>query len=207
MDPALFIAFIAATILLALFPGPNMALIIANSVAHGTRFGFWTLLGTSAALAVQLAVVALGMTTLLTAAGYWFDLLRWGGAIYLIWMGIQAWRAAAPGTDGDVDAAATPPRPRAAVARGFLVSITNPKTLLFFGAFFPQFVSPAHALAPQLLGMSLVFLAIVAGLDSLSAAIAGRLRGAIIRQGRLPNRICGGLLVGAGLGLAAARAQ
>ncbi len=203
MDQSLFLAFVAATVLLALFPGPNMALIISTSVAHGARYGFWTLLGTSAALAVQLAVVALGMTTLLAAAGYWFDLLRWGGALYLIWIGVQAWRAPAP----TLAAAAAPPRPRATVARGFLVSITNPKTLLFFGAFFPQFVSPGHALAPQLLVMSATFLVVVAALDSVCATVAGRLRGAIVRQGRLPNRICGALLVGAGLGLAAARAR
>ncbi len=202
MDPTLFVAFLVATVLLALFPGPNMALIIANSVAHGPRTGLWTLLGTSTALAVQLAVVSAGMTTLLAAAGYWFDLLRWAGALYLIWLGIQAWRAPAP----TLDAAATP-RPRAAIARGFMVSITNPKTLLFFGAFFPQFVAPGHALAPQLLAMSAAFLVIVAALDSVWALLAGRLRGAILRQGRLPNRICGGLLMGAGLGLAAARAR
>lgn len=200
MDQSLFLAFIAATILLALFPGPNMALIIANSVAHGARYGFWTLLGTSAALAVQLAVVALGMTTLLAAAGYWLNLLRWSGALYLIWIGVQAWRAPAPKL-----AAAASPRPRATVARGFLVSITNPKTLLFFGAFFPQFVSPAHALAMQLLAMSVTFLAVVAALDSISVLVAGRLRGAIVRQGRLPNRVCGGLLMTAGVGLAASR--
>ena len=203
MDQSLFLAFVAATILLALFPGPNMALIISNSVAHGARYGFWTLLGTSAALAVQLAVVALGMTTLLATAGTWFDLLRWGGALYLIWMGIQAWRA--PVTT--LATAAAPPRPRATVTRGFLVSITNPKTLLFFGAFFPQFVSPGHAMVPQLLAMSVTFLVIVAALDSVWAALAGRLRGMIVRQGRLPNRICGGLLVSAGLALAAARTR
>ena len=201
MDPALFAGFAAATVLLALFPGPNMALIISNSVAHGARFGFWTLLGTSAALAVQLAVVALGMSTLLRLAGVWFDALRWVGAVYLIWIGVQAWRA--PPTA--LDKAVAAPRPGATVVRGFLVSITNPKTLLFFGAFFPQFVSPGHALGPPLLVMSVSFLAIVAALDSLCATLAGRLRGAIQRQGRLPNRICGGLLVGAGLGLAAVR--
>ena len=178
-----------------------MALIISNSVAHGARFGFWTLLGTSAALAVQLAVVALGMSTLLRLAGVWFDALRWVGAVYLIWIGVQAWRA--PPTA--LDKAVAAPRPGATVVRGFLVSITNPKTLLFFGAFFPQFVSPGHALGPQLLVMSVSFLAIVAALDSLCATLAGRLRGSIQRQGRLPNRICGGLLVGAGLGLAAVR--
>lgn len=201
MEPTLFAAFLAATVLLALFPGPNMALIIANSVTHGARFGLWTLLGTSAALAVQLAVVAAGMSTLLSLASTWFDALGWVGAVYLVWMGVQTWRAPAPA----LDTTSAPPRPGAAVTRGFLVSITNPKTLLFFGAFFPQFVSAGHALGPQLIAMSAAFLVIVSTLDSVWALAAGRLRGVILRQGRLPNRLCGGLLVGAGLGLAAAR--
>ena len=205
MDTALFLAFAAATVLLALFPGPNMALIVSNSIAHGTRYGFLTLLGTSAALAIQLAAVALGMSTLLATAGYWFDILRWFGAAYLVWLGVQAWRSP-PLALGD-ERATTPPTPRAAILRGLLVSLTNPKTLLFFGAFFPQFVSPSHDLAPQLLVMSLTFLVIVAALDSIWATLAGRMRHAIVARGRLLNRVCGGLLIGAGVGLAAARAR
>jgi threonine/homoserine/homoserine lactone efflux protein len=204
MDPALFLAFVAATVVLALFPGPNMALIVGNSVAYGTRWGLLTLCGTSAALAIQLAVVALGMGALLGAFGTWFAVLRWVGAAYLLVLGIRTWMAPpaalAPARLG-------PRGVRATVLRGLLVSLTNPKVLLFFGAFFPQFVSPHHALAPQLLLMSLTFLLTVSLLDALWATLAGRARGWIARRGRLLNRISGGMLAGAGVGLALVRVK
>ena len=201
MDLGLYLAFIAATVLLAVLPGPNMALIVSNSIAHGTRFGFLTLLGTTLALAIQLACVAIGMTAALAGLGHWFALLRWVGAAYLVVLGVQLWRAPAP----TLTVAANPRSAKVTVLRGVLVSLTNPKVLLFFGAFFPQFVSPAHALAPQLTVMSVTFLVTVAALDSVWATLAGQARGWIVARGRLLNRVSGGLLAGAGVGLAVSR--
>ena len=203
MDPRLYAAFILATVLLALFPGPNMALIVANSVQRGTRYGFLTLAGTTAALVLQLALVAVGMTTLLATAGHWLSALRLIGAAYLIWLGVQSWRAPPPALDVQV----VPLSARATVLRGLLVSLTNPKVLLFFGAFFPQFVSPAGSLALQLAVMSVSFVVVVALLDSVWAVLAGRARHWIVRQGRLVGRLSGGLLVGAGVGLALSRVK
>ena len=204
MDFGLYAAFIAATVLLALFPGPNMALTVSNSVAYGTRWGLLTVAGTSAALAIQLALVAVGMTTLLAAAGEWFSVLRWVGAAYLVWIGVQTWRAPPP----DLRPVAVRGRSvRRTVGRGMFVSLTNPKVLLFFGAFFPQFVSPLHPLGPQLALLSATFLLVVGALDTLWAVLAGRMRGWIARQGRLLNRVSGGMLVGAGVGLAFARVK
>ena len=202
MDFGLYLAFVAATVMLALLPGPNMALIVSTSIARGTRFGLLTLLGTSLALAVQLALVALGLTTALAGMGHWFAALRWLGAVYLVLLGMQAWRAPPPtlavAVAGGRSACAT-------VIRGLLVSLTNPKVLLFFGAFFPQFISPRHLLGPQLGLMSVTFLAVVAALDCAWATLAGRARGWIVARGRLLNRVSGGLLAGAGVGLAATR--
>lgn len=201
MDLGLYLAFVAATVLLAVLPGPNMALIVSNSIAHGTRFGFLTLLGTSLAMALQLACVAVGMTAALAGLGHWFALLRWAGAAYLVVLGVRLWRAPAP----TLTVAANPRSAAATVLRGALVSLTNPKVLLFFGALFPQFISRAHALAPQLAVMSVTFLVVAAALDSVWATLAGRARGWIVARGRLLNRISGGLLAGAGVGLAASR--
>ncbi len=203
MDPKLYAAFVVTTVLLALFPGPNMALIVANSVRRGTRYGFLTLAGTTSALVVQLVMVAIGMTTLLAAAGHWFTALRLIGAVYLIWLGIQSWHAPPPSLEAD----ATPVSARATVLRGLLVSLTNPKVLLFFGAFFPQFISPAGDLGLQLAVMSVSFVVIVAALDSVWAVLAGRARFWIVRQGRLVGKVSGGLLIGAGVGLALSRAK
>jgi len=102
---------------------------------------------------------------------------------------------------------AEPRSPRAIVARAAFVSLTNPKTLLFFAAFFPQFISTAHPAGPQVALLSLTFLVVIVMVDSCFALLAGRARGLLARHGRLRNRISGGLLVGAGLGLAAVRGK
>ena len=95
--------------------------------------------------------------------------------------------------------------PRAMLTRALLVSMTNPKTLLFYGAFFPQFVSPEHALAPQVVLLSVSFVAIAVLVDGSWALAAARARPLLARRGRLRNRIAGGMLIGASAALAAAR--
>jgi threonine/homoserine/homoserine lactone efflux protein len=204
MDLSLYVAFIGAVVALALLPGPNMALIVANSVAWGPRYGLLTLVGTSTALMVQLAVTGLGLTELLRSAGSAFEVLRWVGVGYLLLLGIMQWRAAV--TDL-TQVQAEPRSPRAIVARAAFVSLTNPKTLLFFAAFFPQFISTDHPAGPQVALLSLTFLVVIVMVDSCFALLAGRARGLLARHGRLRNRISGGLLVGAGLGLAAVRGK
>ncbi len=199
IDPALYAAFVLATAVLMLIPGPNVALIVANSVAYGTRYGLLTLAGTASAMVPQLLLTALGMTALLGGLGAWMGWLRWAGVAYLLLLGIRQWRAA------PFDLTSVAPQPRSSrniYLRGLLVSLTNPKTLFFYGAFFPQFVSPARAAGPQLVLLCLTFLAVALVLDSLWAVLAGRLRPLLAARGRLRNRIAGGALVGAGLGLA-----
>jgi threonine/homoserine/homoserine lactone efflux protein len=198
----LYLAFIAATTVLILIPGPNVSLIVANSVAYGTGYGLLTVAGTSAAVLVQLGLTALGMTAVLGALAVWFEWLRWVGVVYLVWLGVRQWRA--PPTD----LTRTRPQPRslrAIVLRGFLVSLTNPKTLLFYGAFFPQFISIDRPLAPQVVLLCTTFLVIAAGLDAGWAMLAGRARGLLAARATLRNRLSGGMLIGAGVGLALAR--
>jgi threonine/homoserine/homoserine lactone efflux protein len=198
----LYLAFVAATTVLMLIPGPNVALIVANSVTYGTRFGLLTVAGTSAAMILQLAVAALGMAAVLGVVGTLFDWLRWAGVAYLLYLGIRQWRAE------PVDLTRTKPQPRSArqiFTRGLLVSLTNPKTLFFYGAFFPQFLDPARDLTTQVVVLSATFLALAVLLDGGWAILAGRARGFLAGRGRLRNRISGGLLMGAGLGLALAR--
>ncbi len=199
---ALLPAFMMATVVLLLIPGPNVALIVANSVAYGPRYGLLTVAGTSTAVVLQLALTGLGMTEVLGALGHGFQWLRWIGAAYLVWIGVQQWRAA------PTDLTRTAPQPRSARAiygRAVLVSLTNPKTLLFYGAFFPQFIVPSHGVAAQVLTLSAVFLILAIMIDSLWAFAAGRARSVLAVHGRLRNRLSGGMLVGAGVGLALAR--
>jgi threonine/homoserine/homoserine lactone efflux protein len=200
----LYLAFVAATVLLMLIPGPNVALIVANSVAYGTRYGLLTVAGTSAAMVPQLLVAALGMAALLAAVGTWFEWLRWAGVVYLLWLGAQHWRAPA---EDLTQTRAEPPLKARIFGRGLLVSLTNPKTLLFYGAFFPQFVTAEAAIGPQVALLSATFLAVAVTVDSGWALLAGRARPLLARRGRLRNRLTGGLLIGAAAGLAMARRE
>jgi homoserine/homoserine lactone efflux protein len=202
IDPHLYLAFVLATTVLILIPGPNVSLIVANSLAYGTGFGLLTVAGTSTAMLPQLALTALGMTAVLGALSTWFDWLRWVGVAYLLWLGVRQWRA--PPVDL-TQTRAQPRAPRAIVLRGFLVSLTNPKTLLFYGAFFPQFIGIDRPLGPQVAVLCATFLAIATALDAGWALLAGQARGLLAARPRLRNRVSGGMLIGAGLGLALAR--
>jgi homoserine/homoserine lactone efflux protein len=202
MSLELYLAFVAATVILILIPGPNVALIVANSVAHGSRYGLLTVAGTSSAVVIQLLLTIAGMTTFLSVMANWFEWLRWIGVVYLIYLGVRAWRAPA------VDLTKARPEkrsPRAIYMRGFLVSLSNPKTLLFYGAFFPQFVSVGGNLTAQLVLLAATFLILAVTLDGTWALLAGRFRAVLAVNGKLRNRLTGGLLIGAGAGLALAR--
>lgn len=204
IDWRLYLAFIAASAILIAIPGPNVALITANSITHGLRRGLLTVAGTSSAMALQLALTAVGLSSLLGTLAIVFDWLRWLGVAYLIYLGLRAWRQPA---DDLAQAAMRPQARRQIWLRGFLVSLTNPKTLLFYGAFLPQFIAPDRPLGPQLAVLSLSFLVLATVLDSTWAIFAGRLRGFLLRRGRLRHRLTGGLLIGAGIGLALAQRQ
>lgn len=201
MPLPLYLGFVVATVVLVLIPGPNVSLIVANALAHGTRYGLVTVAGTSAAIVVQLGLTVLGLTAVLGTLATWFDWLRWVGVLYLLYLGIRQWRAA------PVDLTRTAPQPnsiRAIALRAFAVSLTNPKTLFFYGAFFPQFLTPGRPLGPQLALLCVSFLAIVAALDAGWAVASGRARRLLAMRGRLRNRLSGGALIGAGIGLALA---
>ncbi|TAJ90961.1 MAG: LysE family translocator [Reyranella sp.] len=199
----LYLAFVAACVVLIVIPGPNVALIVANSVAHGVRFGLMTVAGTASAMVLQLALVVLGASALLGLLASLFDWLRWLGVSYLLWLGVRTWRSTAMDLSG---IAAEPRSVRAIFVRGFLVSLTNPKTLLFYAAFLPQFVSAGAGEATrQLLLLSVTFLVVAVLLDGGWALLSGRLRSVLRARARLHNRLTGGLLIGAGLGLAFAR--
>ena len=206
MTVELYVAFVLASTVLILIPGPNVTLLVANSLAHGFRHALATLAGTSAAIAIQLVVVALGMTSLMLVLAEWFEWLRWAGVAYLVWLGVQHWRAKV-GNGGDGCAGGPAVSARRLFWQGFAVSATNPKTLLFYAAFFPQFIEPGAALAPQLALLCVTFLVLATVLDGTYAALAGRLRGVLAdgRRARIRNRVTGTLLIGAGLGLALAR--
>ena len=200
----LYLAFGIATAILIIMPGPVVSLVIANALTHGPRKGLVTVAGAQAAIAVQLVVVALGLTSLIAVMAQWFEWLRWIGAAYLIWLGIQKWRAQPllpeerPSGDG---------HGKAIFFQGFLVALTNPKSLFFFAAFFPQFMNPAAPVTPQLALLCPTFLVVACIFDGSYALVAGNAR-RWLRDRRhilIGDRITGSFLIGAGAWLALAR--
>ena len=204
MPVSLYLGFVVASVVLILIPGPNVSLIVANSIAYGTRYGLLTVVGTSSAIVMQLALVALGLTATLDILAGWFEWIRWIGVAYLLYLGFRQWTAP------PIDLTRIRPQPRsfrAIALRGFLISLTNPKTLLFYGAFFPQFLSPEAPIVPQVVLLSFSFLVIATALDGGWALLSGRVRGLLAIRGRLRNRLSGGFLMCAGIGLALARRE
>ena len=200
--PNYYWVFVLASSLLILTPGPNVALIVANSVAYGARYGLLTVAGTSAAIVVHMGFVGFGMGGSLGAIGAMLDWVRWAGVVYLLYLGVQTWRAP------PVDLARVGAQPKSGHAmfgRAVLVSLTNPKVLLFYGAFFPQFIAPGRPVAPQVWVLCATYLAVAVVIDVLWALAAARARVVLAGHGRLRNRISGGLLMGAGVGLALTR--
>ena len=197
-----YLAFVAASALLILTPGPMVAYVVGATLSRGLRHGLYAVAGSMLASAIQLTCVAFGLAFLLQAAGDWFFWLKWIGAAYLAYLGVTALRAPPPDTQ---PAAATPTSATRTFWEAFAVNMTNPKGLLFHGAFLPLFISPQAAAGPQLALLSVTFLVIGGGLDSMWALSAARSRGALARLGRWKNRISGGVLLTAAAGLALAR--
>jgi threonine/homoserine/homoserine lactone efflux protein len=205
IDLTLFAAFVVATLILVLTPGPIVTLVVANALAHGARSGLATVLGSSTGNALLVAAGGLGLTTMLALAAPLFEWVRWAGVLYLAWLGLKHWRDALKRADESRPAADS--IRRGVFWQGLLTAVTNPKTIFFYVAFFPQFLDPARPAGPQIWAMSVTLVAVAASFDSLYALLAGRLRPWL--QGRRGTRvrhgIAGTLLIGTGLGLALAR--
>jgi homoserine/homoserine lactone efflux protein len=202
MSVELYLAYLVACVLIVLLPGPTMTLIIANSLAHGTRAGLLTAAGNQFGLALIITVVAIGLASVIEAMGWWFDWIRLAGAAYLVWLGWKLIRSS--GATGSADGA--PPPRGGFLLQSFLVALSNPKTLIFFGAFIPQFIDPAGDYARQIVLLGLTAMAFAAVGDSFYAILAGRAGRVMSRaRVRLISRISGGFLIGGGIWLALQR--
>jgi homoserine/homoserine lactone efflux protein len=200
-DLTLYLTFIAAVLMLAAIPGPNVAIIAANSISHGARYGAVTVAGTSSAMVLQLAITVMGMAALQATLASWFEWLRWLGVIYLLYLAVKAWRAPMEFLD-----VAPEQRSLAKIyLRGFFVSLLNPKTLLFYGAFLPQFISAGGPLFSQLLLLSVTFLVTATLVDLSWALLAARLGHVLRKRSKVRHRLTALLMVGAGLGMALAK--
>ena len=199
-----YLAYLVATIVIVMVPGPTVTLVVASGMRHGARAALLNVAGTLAGVAMVFAVVGIGLASAIAAMGGWFEYIRFIGAAYLVWIGLQMLflHGGAPGD-------AAPPAPRMGFfAQGLLVAISNPKTLFFFGAFIPQFIDPAgsYPLQIALMGLTAMFFgALSDSTYALAAARAGRALST--KRFRLLTRIGGGFLVGGGLWLAFSRVR
>jgi threonine/homoserine/homoserine lactone efflux protein len=205
MSLQLYLAFVAACIALALLPGPVVTLLIANGLRHGTRAALVNIAGVQAGLAIVIGIVAVGLTSLMATMGYWFDWVRFAGAAYLVWLGIKLIWSPVEGVSAD----APPPPPRGGFfLQGFVVLLANPKVLVFFGAFIPQFMDMSKDHVSQVALLGITFMVIAGLTDAIYALLAGRARRFFsVRRTRLVSRISGGFMVGGGIWLALIRAR
>ena len=204
MSPDLYLAYLLATIVIVIIPGPTVTLIVANSLTHGTRAGLLNVLGTQVGLAVSIALVALGLSSVIQGMGWWFDWLRIAGAAYLVWLGWKLIRAG-----GALQTATNPRTPRGGfLLQGTLVMLSNPKTLFFFGAFLPQFLDPTRDFYQQILIMGPTAMVVALMSDGFYAVAVGRARSLLTeRRVRFVNRAGGACLIGGGLWLAFSRSR
>jgi threonine/homoserine/homoserine lactone efflux protein len=204
MSLDLYAAYVVACILIVIIPGPTVTLIIANGLRHGRRAGLLNVAGTQLGLALMITIVGLGLSTVVETMGHWFDWIRLAGAVYLVWLGWRLFRGGSA-----VGATEVPRRPRGGFfVQGFLVAISNPKTLVFFGAFFPQFIDPAGNYALQIVIMGLTAMACAAISDTTYAVASAKAgRAFTAKRVRVLSKISGSVLIGGGLWLALARSR
>jgi threonine/homoserine/homoserine lactone efflux protein len=205
MSLQVYLAFVAACIALALLPGPVVTLVIANGLRYGTRAALTNIAGVQAGLTIVIGIVAVGLTSLMATMGYWFDWVRFAGAAYLVWLGIKLIRFPVEGLTTD----APPPPPRGGFfLQGFVVLLSNPKVLVFFGAFIPQLMDMSRDHVSQVTLLGVTFMITGAITDSIYALLAGRARSFFsARRTRLVSRISGGFMIGGGIWLALARSR
>ena len=203
METNLYIAFVGVSIAVIVIPGPSILLIVSNSLQDGAVAGFYTVAGVSAAMLFQLGIAMAGLTSVVMALEHGLTVLRWVGILYLFYLGVQRWRCLEP------MGRFNPARPRRrgpAFTEGFIVALTNPTTLLFFIAFFPQFLSSASAPGPQLWLMAITFWVLALLFDVGYAGLSARVGQTLQehRWVRLRNRLSGGIMVGAAAALSLA---
>ncbi|EHD19747.1 MULTISPECIES: homoserine/homoserine lactone efflux protein [Brenneria] len=199
-----WLTYLLTTLILSLSPGSGAINTMSTGISHGYRGTIASITGLQIGLAVHIVLVGVGLGALLAQSVLIFDLLKWLGAAYLIWLGIQQWRAA-----GSLDMhalAGAMPR-RRLLKRAVLVNLTNPKSIVFLAALFPQFIIQHQPQAAQYLVLGattiIVDIMVMIGYATLAKRIAGWLRGA--RQMRMLNRIFGSLFILVGALLASAR--
>lgn len=194
-----WLLYLVAALGLSVTPGPNSLLVLTHGALHGHRRTLFTAAGGALGFTALIALSMLGIGALLQASAGALAALKVLGGLYLVWLGVQIWRA--PPVHLQAAGAAAPVRGGELFRQGLLTALSNPKALLFYGAFLPQFIDPARDLFAQFAVMAGTFVAVEFVFEWGLALLAHRIRPALERSGRRFNRACGGLFVAMGLAL------
>ncbi|MDH1530676.1 LysE family translocator [Pseudomonas mosselii] len=194
-----WLIYLLASIGLSLTPGPNSLLALTHGALYGARRTLFTILGGVLGFSLLIALTMFGLSALLQASASLLTVLKWIGGAYLVWLGIQLWRTPALHLE----------QPRGGVAlsnaglfrQGCLSAVANPKVLLFYGAFLPQFIDPQRGLLVQFVAMAATFACVECLVEYLLARLAFRIRPWLAKGGRGFNRCCGSLFALIGVAL------
>ncbi len=201
MEAGTVAAFAVASFFIVIVPGPTVTVLVANSLRNGAVAGFLNIAGTQAGLAVIICIVALGLETVIAFMAEWFFIMKLIGAAYLIWLGIKLLRS-----DGEISGADTAEPRIGYFWQGVFVIMTNPKILLLFGAFIPQFIDPAHSALHQTLVLGGVFMLVATIFDSLYVLLASKAGRALTQSRvRMVEKVSESLLIAGGIWMAALR--
>jgi threonine/homoserine/homoserine lactone efflux protein len=194
----LWVAFMAAASIMILIPGPTTMMVLGHTMAGGPRNGALSLIGVTLGDICAITLSMLGFSALLAASAEAFTAMKWIGAVYLVYLGIKLWRAPPmdlmPANMGKSSA-------REAILQTFLVTLLNPKGILFFAAFLPQFIDPTRPLWPQVAVLTLTMNVLAASIQGCWIVMMGQARNRIVSPRVLKNmnRAGGAMLVGAGM--------
>ncbi len=203
METHVYLAFIVATTIMIALPGPSVLLTVAHSISFGWKHALATVAGETMGIAVQLIIAAVGLSSLLNVVAEAFGLLRWTGAAYLVYLGVKQWQSAGEALKVDTSSVSK----TNLFVQGLIITIPNPKSLIFIAAFLPQFIDTARPLGLQFTFIVPTFLVITFIVTSIWALVAGNVRGFLQGKRAFQSifRTAGGLMIIAGIGLALAR--
>jgi homoserine/homoserine lactone efflux protein len=187
------VAYVAACFLFTIIPGPGVTVVVANSLARGTKAGLLTILGTEIAMILMVVIVALGLEAVMGVVSQAFTVIKLAGAAYLAWIG---WKMFTSSGQIDLSQRAERLPLRRYVMQGAVVNFSNPKTILFLGAFLPQFVDMTRPAFAQIMVLGLIVILVATVTDSIYAVLAGRM-GTVLTAARVRamNRVSGVILM------------
>jgi len=199
MDLHVWLIYLLAATGLSLSPGPNGLLALTHGALHGRRKALYTIFGGALGFVVVIALSMFGIGALLKASLVWLTVMKWVGGAYLVWLGIQVWRS--PPIGLEVRGVAESRSGSSMFQQGALSAVTNPKAVLFFTAFLPQFIDPAANLFVQFAIMAGTFAVIEIATELFIASMAHRISPWLARVGKRFNQACGGVFISIGVAL------